>query len=246
MADRFFQDRLWDCFERAQRDKKPQFIGFLDEHQAKEAATALGTQPEGFLSFFGGYQGAERVLLGFFPSLQGEASLFPLDAVTASYPKNCSLSHRDVLGTIMSLGVQRETVGDILVEPGRIVFFCRREIAPLLLQEMETIGGVGVKLQKGMQEPLPPLASFLPINDTISSPRLDCIVAVLARTSRGTAAELIKKELVSINHTVTRSVNLEVKEEDVLSIRGHGKFRIDSIGPLTRKQRLRFSARKYI
>lgn len=246
MAERFFHDRLWDAVERALRDLTPQFVGFLDEHQAKEAAAVLEKQPEGFLSFFGGYPGAERVMLGLFPSCPSDSALFPLKAVTANFPKNYSLSHRDILGTVMSLGVQRETVGDILVEQGRAVFFCRSEIAPLLLQEIDTIGGVGVKLQEGAQDPLPPLASFLVLNDTISSPRLDCIVAVLARTSRGTASELIKRELVSVNHAVARSVSLDVKENDVLSIRGYGKFRIDSIGPLTRKQRLRFSARKYI
>ena len=84
------------------------------------------------------------------------------------------------------------------------------------------------------------------ISDTISSPRLDCVVAVLARLSRGAAAAMIQRDLVSLNHTVTRSLSAEVRESDVLSIRGYGKFRVDSIGPLTKKQRLRFCARKYI
>lgn len=246
MAERFFKDRLWDALERSLRDQTPAFLGFFDEHQAKEAALALGKQPEGFISFFGGYLGAERVMLGFFPSFQEKKSCFPLRAITAVFPDNYSLSHRDVLGTVMSVGVQRETIGDILVEQGRVVLFCRSEIVSLLLQKIDTIGGVGVKLQEGAQEPLPPLASFLILNDTVSSPRLDCVVAVLARISRGSASELIKKELVSVNHTIIRSVSLEVKENDVLSIRGYGKFRIDSIGPPTRKQRLHFSVRKYI
>ena len=246
MSDRFFQDRLRDAASRALRDNAPTFLGFFDEHQAKEAAAFLGARTPYSVAFYGGYPSAERVMVGFFPSSKIELSLFPITAITAEFPAEYSVSHRDVLGSLMALGLQRETLGDILVEPGRAVTFCRCEIAPLVLQELDTIGGVGVRLQKGAQEPLPPLASFLHINDTISSPRLDCIVAVLARTSRGAAAELIKKELVAVNHTSCRLGNIEIKEDDILSIRGYGKFRIDSIGPLTRKGRLRFCARKYI
>ena len=78
MAERLFKDRLWDALERSLRDQTPAFLGFFDEHQAKEAALALGKQPEGFISFFGGYLGAERVMLGFFPSFQEKKSCFPL------------------------------------------------------------------------------------------------------------------------------------------------------------------------
>ena len=120
MAERFFKDRLWDALERSLRDQTPAFLGFFDEHQAKEAALALGKQPEGFISFFGGYLGAERVMLGFFPSFQEKKSCFPLKAITAVFPDHYSLSHRDVLGTVMSVGVQRETIGDILVEQGSL------------------------------------------------------------------------------------------------------------------------------
>ena len=225
--------------------KRPAFLGFLTEEEAALCQDHLARR-EARPLFWGGYPEAERKLLGLFPDYQEpEEGLFPLTALTFTYRERDSLSHRDFLGSIMALGVQREVVGDILVGKGRCVVFVRREMGDYFLHSLGKIGRVGVKVSLGVNGELPLEREYQPISGVVASDRLDCLVGLVCRVSREKAAGLIAAGLVTRNHREALSGSQRVEEGDRLTVRGTGKFIIDQLGPKTSKGRLSARCRKY-
>lgn len=225
--------------------KRPCFLGFLDEAQAAFCEDFLSRRGVSTL-FWGGYEEAERVMLGFFPEyLEPAPQHFPIVPLSLSYRKEFTLTHRDFLGSFMALGVERDVVGDILVGEGRCVAFLREEMAEYFLQNIEKIGRVGVKASLSGEEPLPIARTFLDMSGVVASPRLDCLVAFLCRTSREKAAGLIAAGLVSVNHREALSPSSRLQEGDKVSVRRQGKFLLDQLGPTTGKGRLVVKCRKY-
>ena len=235
--------KLRDCVKASQR--RPSFLGFLDESEAAFCREYLKREPAAHL-LWGGYEGAERVMAGFFPDyLEPAGGEFPLTALTFTYRPEDRLGHRDFLGAFMRLGIERSVVGDILVGEGRTVAFIRQEMERYFLDNLQKIGRVGVKAQPGFEEPLPAIREYKEISGVVASPRLDCMAALLCRTSREKAAKLVAAGLVAVNHREALEADLRLEENDILSIRGQGKFIVDVLGPLTAKGRLTVKCRKY-
>lgn len=239
--------RINEALQNARFRSRPSFVGFLDERQAMLASAAAARQKDVRFALEGGFDGAARVMFGAFPPfLEPERASFPLGAVTVAFRSGVQLSHRDLLGSLMSLGVERDVLGDLLLEDGRAVFFARAEMIPFFAEQLKKVGGEGVRVSTGAEEPLPGGAEFAELSATVASARLDCVVAALCSCSRGSAAELIEKGLVMLNFTECTAVSAEIAEEDKISVRGKGKFVVDRLGPQTKKGRLGFRARKYI
>lgn len=243
--DKLLLARVEDGFRLAEKRYSPQFIGFLDERQANLCREALVWRDEESWCFWGGYEEAQRVMLGCFPAF-AQREAFPFVPVTFLFRKEDKLSHRDFLGSMMALGIQRETLGDILVEEGRCVLFAQREIADYILSQCQKIGRTGVRVSLGAEEPYPAGAEKQEIRAVVASERVDCVVAALTKCSRSQALELIRAELVHHNYTVVRSASQDVRGGDVLSVRGKGKFRVLAIDTQTKKGRLVLQAEKYI
>lgn len=242
--DSLLSARLRDSLALSQ--KRPCFLGFLDESEAAVCEDLLERQRDASFLFWGGYEEAERKLLGLFPDyLEPDPAHFPLVPLTFTFREEDRLSHRDFLGSFMALGVERDVVGDILVGQGRCVAFVRREMEGYFLQNLRKIGRTGVRVVSGAEEPLPLEREFLELSGVVASQRLDCLVALLCRTSREKAADLITSGFVMRNHREVLSISERVEERDILSVRKHGKFIIDRLGPLTSKGRLSVQCRKY-
>ena len=112
--------KVRDCLRMAQR--RPCFLGFLDESQRAQCQDLLKWEKGTSFLFWGGYDQAERTMLGFFPDyLEPSAQEFPLEAVTFRYRAGDKLSHRDFLGSFMALGVERDVLGDIRVRAGTLL-----------------------------------------------------------------------------------------------------------------------------
>ncbi len=241
------QARFRDVVCRCAAGGRAGFSGFLSEEEAREVQRLVQKEKAENTLLWGGYPGAERVMFGAFPDfLQPAEDKFPLSAVTALFRKCDRLSHRDFLGALLHTGIERSALGDILVEEGRCVFFCRREIAGFLLSQVAKIGGVGVKMTEGFLSPLPRAHCFREWSAVIASARLDCAAAAAVSTSRGKAAELIRSGLVQLNHETIVSPSEEIGEGDRLSVRGEGRFILDQVGPATKKGRLILKGRKYL
>ena len=245
-SDDILRSRIEDTIYLCDKRQNPCFLGFLNLREQATARTILTTLvEEDRFAFFGGYDEAERCVLSvspaFFPAEEYE---YPLRTVAFRYRVQKELTHRDVLGTLMSVGIRRDAVGDILCGKGLAVVFLRSDITDYVCEQVDRIGGEGVRVIADYDGELPITVEYESLHDTIASPRLDSIVKVLTRCSREKAAELIRLGLVSIDHRPVESVSVTVLANAVISIRGYGRYIIRQIGPETKKGRLLLFADK--
>ncbi len=244
MDSKFLKERLFSLNKQSEVSSKPQFLGFLSEEEAVYAEKLLGENNT--YMFFGGYENASRVYLGAFPmGITPNDKAFPISSITLSYRKQDILSHRDFLGAILALGIKREAVGDILIENGRAVCFCSANVAKLILNELEKVGRVGVTASSGFSGALPLSATRVSEALTVSSLRLDCVVAAICSVSRNTANEFILEKRVSINSKPCDKPTRAVAEGDKITVRGVGKFTLFTLDGETRKGRIKITIQKY-
>lgn len=235
------EDLLEACYQR----DVPRFSFFMDEH-ARALSEPLCSRWPCRCVWFGGWDGAERNVLGVFPeTMEPDTGIFPIRAFRTPLPKGVALTHRDFLGAILALGIKREVVGDILIEEHSATFFLLAQAAPLVLQELQRVGKAGVKLCDVTGEPIAYTQRFVETVETVSSLRLDCVTAAAARCSRGEAAERIVSGMVSVNGLVQDRVSYLLRDGDKLSVRGKGKFLLGIPGTTTRKGRLLVALKRY-
>jgi Uncharacterized conserved protein, contains S4-like domain len=198
--------------------------------------------------FFGGFASAQRRMLGFFPEPTApEESVFPLQHLEFPYllPGGQALSHRDVLGSLMHLGLTRDSVGDILLQPDICRFVVLGSVAQTVLDDLTRVGRAGVRCRPASPADFVFEQSFLQGRGTVSSLRLDCVVALFCAIPRQKSAVLIQSGMVQCNAQEQSSVSKILAPGDVLSVRGYGKFCLDTVGSATRKNRFPVEYRKY-
>lgn len=235
--------RINDTFDISQKTSKPKFFGFLRREEAVLAQRTLDNRGADY-SFFGGYKGAERVMLGCFPDWCFDTD-FPITAVTFSFRSSDELRHRDFLGALTAIGITRESIGDILIENGRAVAFLKNEVLPYVLLNIEKIGRVGVKVTEGFKAPLPKTDSLIEATVTVSSLRLDCVVSAVCGVSRNRASELIDMGFVTVNSVQCEKTTKQVNSGDAISVRGKGKFIVGNTSFKTKKDRTVLEFKKY-
>ncbi len=159
-----------------------------------------------------------------------------------------ALTHRDFMGGILSLGIDRSVVGDIAVlsESEAMVFVSKR-IAPYINSELTKIGRDGVKTEICEPDPMFLIPRrYEEIVITVASARLDGVVKAITGRSRETAAEMVKAGLVELSYNNELAVSAEVKDGDILSVRGYGKYIIGGVSGQTKSGRLRIICKKYL
>ena len=236
--------RVDDAADICHRTNKCKYIGFLSSEQAVAVRNYLEKRNVKY-NLFGGYENAERVMLGCFPDW-AEGTEFPITAITLKYRKVDNLAHRDFLGSLMGLGITREKVGDILIEEGRAIIFLDEDIANFVISQLDKVGRTGVTVSLGYDGDLPVGDALTEFSTTIASERLDCVVSAIAGLSRGMATEKIVQGLVSVNSFVTEKITYSVNAGDIITIRGKGKFIITSLDGRTRKNRVVLNLKKYV
>jgi RNA-binding protein YlmH len=249
--DRLLLARVEDALRYAGRRYEPKIIGFLDRH-IQTAAQSLLAGPaaagECRALFWGGYEDAERKMLGIFPPYEEPAGEdFPIAALRAEW-KFETLTHRDFLGALLGLGFKREKIGDILVSPDACActVLADRAVADYILANLEKVGRTGVRVVRADLTGIVREDRFATLRDTVASARADCVVSALVSGSRGEAQKLIAEGFVSLDFETVSDPSKKVCDGATVSIRGHGRFLIDRVGPPTRKGRLVLEARKYL
>ncbi|HIZ55088.1 MAG TPA: hypothetical protein H9671_02650 [Firmicutes bacterium] len=240
--------RIQDLARLSETKNLTKYTAFLNEQEAFWAHRFLAgiSTLESRSLFFGGYGKAERVMLGFFADYEEPCpEAFPVVPVTLIFRRQDIIQHKDVLGALMALRIKRESIGDILLEEGRAVVFLQNTVLPVVLQEIEKVGSVGVRVREGAEEPLPDLHTFIPVSGTVSSMRLDSITALATGLSREKAAGLIRSGQVLLNYTETDSLSAGVQAGDILTVRRYGKFAVSGETGVTRKGRLHIVLNKY-
>ena len=227
---------------------------FLSENDRARAQAYLDSAGADDCLFWGGYPAAERTRLCAFPywtqpspEALGEF-VVPLLIRGSGYAE---LDHRAYLGSLTAAGLSRDVIGDIVVQDASsaVVFFEGR-IAGYLLSSPDAPDRVGRDKVTFSRYTLPygftRAQDYVGVNATVASARADCVIAALISASREKAKELIRQGMVQVDHAPCASPDVRIEDGAVISIRGHGKFRVDSIGSKTKKDRLRMLALKYV
>ena len=237
-----------DLLRLCDKHCEAQFSFFLNEAEQAVIKREIGDAYGYNCRYFGGYENAQRMVLGVFPQWEeADTEKFPIKAVkiTKTYPKN--LTHRDYLGSIMAHGITREQVGDIIVEENTAYAFMIADMAEFVGMNLTKIGNVGVKAQLVDLDKIPvPEQKYQIINAVAASQRLDAVVAAMLKLSRREAAALIAGGGVGVNHIVTENTSYMINDGDVISARGYGRFLFCGDKGETRSQRMHIVVKKYL
>lgn len=254
-----------DLIRMANQRNFPVYSQFASLNERELAYTAMESyygrkvaEGTGYLTY-GGYEDAERRMICFFPENTYHVPVledFPLSCVIVS-PANkryCdTLSHRDYLGTLMNLGIERDQIGDILVkkeenavhELYHSYIFCKKDKVPLL-SEITRIKHTTVTVSEVLPQDFHWKPSFKEITGSISSLRLDAVIAVITRQSRSRCISLIQENQVYINGRLCTENAKKLKDGDILSVRGVGKYVLQEPDSISRKGRYHITIKQYI
>ena len=199
---------------------------------------------------FGGYELAERQMIAFIPDALCYEWNYPISCICArpAYPKFAErLSHRDVLGAVMSLGIDRGKIGDIICKEQEYYIFCDETISGFLLEQLGQIKHTMMKLS--VLEDLSQIQveyDFEDREESIASNRIDCIIAKAYHLSRSEAARYLVEEKVFINGRLNEKNSGMLKPGDRVSVRGYGKFIYQGTAYETKKGKLSVEVDVYV
>ena len=222
------------------------FTRFLDPAET-ELCRHLARQYDAGFSAWGGYDQAERVVGCFSPAGEEmDTAQYPVVCLHSGYsPKFCSITHRDLLGSFMALGLTRSCAGDMIIAGTDIYLFAHAQTADFIAQSMKSARKAPLDFHALTETPQMPEPEGTRFSAVVSSLRLDAVLAAAYRLSRSEAADSIRAGLVKVNHLACDRVDLPLQEGALLSMRGRGRVRLLSVDGTTRKQRIGITMFRY-
>ena len=228
--------RLRQNAERADRLDMP-VPGRFVTGEERAAAVHAAREAHVAVSFDGGWEGAEREQVCFHPGW-AEAEFTAVWVEIRWAAKFAHVEHRDLLGSLMALGMDRSFFGDLIALEDRAYLMCLPDVATRPPTEWDKAGNVPIRVTLLEEAPAiqPPRGEML--RDTVASLRLDCILSAGMKTSRSRAAEIIRTGAVAVDHMPEERTDRLLEAGQLLSIRGFGRIRLIEVGNPTRKDRL--------
>ena len=249
------------------------FLNLGEQFLVRAFLTQCGKTEHLDYTFYGGYPAAERRMLFLFPSYMSDTLQYltddsgtPKDPSDAAASICCeehvlctlkiagsgykTLTHRDYLGSLLALGIERSVIGDIAVlDDHTAVLFTKAAMAEFLTVSLERIGSDKVHVRslsdaEGMQTP--DTRHWEQFSDTVASLRLDGIVAAAANLSRDKAKQLVSCGFVEVDFRPCEEPDTELVPGTYLSIRGHGRYLFSEVDGTSKKGRIRIKLKKLI
>lgn len=224
------------------------YTDFLDM-QKVTLLTTLTKDTSIKFNIFGGYRDAERCMICFYTEKYCEFD-FPIDTIEiqpeANKFTNNKINHRDYLGAVLGLGINRSKIGDILLYEGKATLFVHKEISQFIHLYLEQVGRVHVRSQIiPLSDVVVPDPDYKVINTTVSSMRLDTIISRGFNMSRSVASNYIKGGKAYINWANIKNPSKLVQMGDRITLRGFGKIILNHVGNKTKKDRVHVTLHRY-
>ena len=247
--EEFLQKRIMDLANQSYRNQHYTFSGFLSLGEQELVYQALSGMDWAEYTLFGGMEGCERQMVRFGSEQSlGYEEPFPIICIEIA-PRMVkfadNLSHRDFLGALMHLGIERSTLGDILVKEKTAFLFCQEKVRDFIVQNLDKIRHTSVLCRVCDEIPEMVKPALLEESLIVSSERLDGIVAKLYHLSRSQSILLFREKKVFVNGRCMENNSGVLKEGDVVSVRGYGKFVYEAVQHETRKGRLSIRVSRY-
>lgn len=240
--------RLTDLAEGALKSRKYRVSEFLDPHGYSIAETIAAHYDRITLETDGGFQGAERVKVAFVEEDFLGSVDFGLAALSIIVDvRYYQISHRDVLGSVLGLGLKREVIGDIVMGGQGCQVVCETAMADYISRNLLKIGAASVEIQPLPLENISPKEERVKeIRNTVASLRLDVVAAAGFGTSRTKMAAEIAADKVKINWKDVKSASQPVKQGDIISMRGRGRVEVSEVLGQTKKGRISVLLKRFI
>ena len=243
-----------------------EFLNLGEQYLIRAYLTQCGKTEHIDYAFFGGYPSAERRMLFLFPSYLSDTFRYftegdaDTDAVCAEEERICALriqgsgyrvlTHRDYLGSLLALGIERSVIGDIAVlDEHSAVLFVKSVMAEYLFTALERIGSDKVRISHLSAEEArqtPDTRRWETISDTVASLRLDALVAAAVNVSRDKAKTLVTGGFVDVDFRPCEAPDTLLTPGMYLSIRGHGRYLFSDEDGTSKKGRIRIRLKKLI
>lgn len=222
------------------------FTRFLDPLQAAQAeyyAKENGVR----VTSWGGYEQAERTVICFHPwDEEVNSCEFPIICLRSKISNRfCTITHRDLLGAFMALGLTRSCIGDMIINESDVFLFTSEQTADFVVSSMTSAGKMPLSFSVHAETPTIPDPLGTEFSAIVSSLRLDNVLSSAYKLSRSESAEAIRNGLVKVNHLPCERIDTILKEDTLLSLRGRGRVRLTRIGGLTKKQRIGITLFRY-
>ena len=247
--DEFLLKRIRELANLSYQRDIVTFTDFLNLNEQNMLVSLKLHQMGVEVKLFGGYEHAERQMAAFFPESLGFSWDYPIDCLKIE-PKALrfseELGHRDYLGALLNLGVDRSVVGDILIKDKEAWFFCLHKMSDFFIENLIRVKHTTVLVSRVEQAEEIPEPEFEMINGTCASVRLDALIGLAFQASRSSMVSFIESGLVFVNGKLITSNGYEPKEGDIISVRGKGRFIYDGVSRQTKKGRLGVRIRKYV
>ena len=231
-------------FELSHRSYERGYTVYSDFLSIDEAGLLFEQKYDAPFHLFGGYENAERTIAAF----GDEEDCYPVVCIKIE-PVNKKfadkLSHRDFLGSLMNLGIERSTLGDIVINDNGAYLFCLEKISDYIINELDRVKHTSVKCS--VCESVPQFLSEPPEEEkiTVSSIRVDTVSAAVFNLSRNAVTQLVNQQKVFINSKTIYKDSVLLKENDRVTIRGCGKYIFTRIYNETKKHKQLIGVRVY-
>lgn len=244
--------RFLDLYQRSFMETRYCFTDFLGEAEISALLLLVrsGKIDGSYVTLYGGFEGAERRMARFGSEKDfGWTEEFPITLLQISPVIGKfgeELSHRDYLGSLMGLNIDRDTIGDIRISGKNAWIFAASRMADFIMQNLDEVRHTHVRVTRA--DSLPPDAGphFQEIELIVPSERADAVTAKLTNLARSKVVELFRSEKVFINGLCVTDNSRKLSENDTLSIRGWGKAVCGGAVRSTKKGNLVFSIRKFV
>lgn len=244
-----FKNRILELSQRSVTQNIYTFTNFLDVSQLALLALLQKELSTTAITIFGGIDGTQRQMIRFgnIENLGYEED-FPIVCIfiTPQMKKFAeNLTHRDYLGALMNLGIEREKLGDLMLKEKDCYLFCHNGIAPFIIDELTKVRHTNVICSISTNVPLDTLLTLENKEILVPSERLDVLIAKLLNLSRSKVSILFQEKKVFVNSRLWENQSTLLKKNDILVIRGVGKFIYQGILMETKKEKLRVSFDQY-
>ncbi len=223
-----------------------QFTLFMDLRQQQLFLAQANKYPDINVSLVSGYNGdGERKLAAVYPDyISFEQIKMPVIVLRAEIHDK-DVSHKDFLGAAMALKIDREYIGDIIIKENEAFIICHKNVGSIITEELLSVKRSSVSFEV-WEQPLNYEKQYSEMRKiTVASMRLDSIVAAALNKSRTEAVKLIKQGNVKVNQMDVQQADYEIFDDDIISIRYNGKFKIFCDGGKSRKDRIFVNIAKY-
>lgn len=240
--DKFLQNRIRDLANRCYKNNMYTFTDFLSTADASAYYSIENELNFVEKTVWGGAEECERIVVRFGSEEQlGYEERFPITVlhISAIMKKfSDDLTHRDILGSLMNLGIEREVLGDIIICDKEIYVFCLDSIADYICDNLSRIKHTTVMCS--VTDKVPEILQQEMVERTIQvqSERIDGIIAKVYNMSRSQCIPLFVEKKVFVNGRQCENNSYQLKAGDRVTVRGFGRFVFVEITGVSRKGKL--------